>query len=270
MKAAIYLRVSTEDQAEKYGLDSQRRVLTEFCKARDWPMEFFVDAGASGKSVEGRPEFQRLLKAIETRGRFDVILASEQSRFARDVEDWNRIRKLFAKAGVMYGGPDGIYDPASPEHTFTSNVKGSMNQYEREQLLIRTSRGRSEAVRSGKYFAANSPFGYRSEDGFLHIHEPEAEIVRRIFTMASNGNSLSEVARRLAANNIPSPMALRRDPRGGKQWRVATLARILRAPIYKGTASWGKRRKMVGDVIAVAVPKIVEADVWEIVQQKLS
>src|SRR5713226_3824653 len=123
MKAAAYLRVSTEDQTEKYGLDVQRRVLTDFCKTRGWEAEFFVDAGISGKSIEGRPAFKRMMKAVEAK-QFDVVLASEQSRFSRDLEDWNHIRKAFARVKVLYGTPAGIYDPNSPEHTLTSNVFG--------------------------------------------------------------------------------------------------------------------------------------------------
>ncbi len=267
-RAALYCRVSTEDQSEHgFGLDAQKRILTEYCQREGHSAEFFVDAGISGETISARPEFKRLLSEVKA-SKFDIVLAVDADRYSRasDMTDWQTIKKTFRESKVKWGTPSTWMGDSE----LVTDVLAAVSADEKRKILARTARGRNEAVRTGKYLAANAPFGYRSEDGFLHVHEPEAEIVRRIFTMASNGNSLSEIARRLTAGSIPSPMTLRRAPRGGGKWRVGTLSRILRAPIYTGSASWGKRRKMDGDVIAVAVPKIVDAGVWEAVQKKLA
>ncbi len=65
-RAALYCRVSTEEQSEHgFGLDAQRRILTEYCQREGHSAEFFVDAGISGETISARPELQQLLREVK-------------------------------------------------------------------------------------------------------------------------------------------------------------------------------------------------------------
>ncbi len=106
MKAAGYCRVSTQDQTEKYGLEAQKRILTEHFQRQGWKFELFIDAGISGEHISTRPEFQRLLRGVGD-GRFDMVLAADMDRYSRadDQTDWQRIKSVFREAGVPWGTP---------------------------------------------------------------------------------------------------------------------------------------------------------------------
>ena len=73
MKAAIYTRVSTHQQAEKYSLEAQRRILSEYCQRNNYEYEIHEDAGISGETIEDRPAIKRLLKDILEKD-YDIVL----------------------------------------------------------------------------------------------------------------------------------------------------------------------------------------------------
>ncbi len=104
----------------------------------------------------------------------------------------------------------------------------------------------------------------------LIVNEAEAAIVRRMFDMALRGDTIGRIARRLTAERIPSPMAMRGDVRQGKKWGTPTVARILHHRLYTGAATWNKRRRRSADEqIQVQVPRIIEADTFDAVQENL-
>ena len=83
-RVATYARVSTDEQAEKYGLDVQRRRLNERAQeAASGPTEEFVDDGYSGATLE-RPALNRLRNAVR-HGEIDTLLITEPDRLARDL-----------------------------------------------------------------------------------------------------------------------------------------------------------------------------------------
>ena len=90
--AAIYCRVSTEDQArEGYSLPEQQEKLKDLCKYRDYNIYgIYEDAGISGKDMEHRPQFQKMLESVRD-GKINVIVAYKLDRLTRSVYDWENI-----------------------------------------------------------------------------------------------------------------------------------------------------------------------------------
>ena len=67
LKCYIYTRVSTAMQVDGFSLDAQKDKLKKYADYQEMSIVGeYSDEGKSGKSVEGRPEFQQMLKDIET------------------------------------------------------------------------------------------------------------------------------------------------------------------------------------------------------------
>lgn len=88
-KCYIYTRVSTAMQIDGYSLEAQRERLLKEAKHRDMEVVGeFSDEGKSGKDINGRPEFQRMLKLIELKtDDVDYVLVFKLSRFGRNAAD---------------------------------------------------------------------------------------------------------------------------------------------------------------------------------------
>src|SRR4051812_45321511 len=98
-KVALYLRVSTEGQAnDGNGLEAQRTALMERCKREGWTDTIeFVDAGVSGKSTK-RPEFQHMMEAARA-GTVQIVMAAKLDRLARNTIDFLQTADELVKVG---------------------------------------------------------------------------------------------------------------------------------------------------------------------------
>jgi site-specific DNA recombinase len=85
----IYTRVSTSMQVDGYSLDAQKDKLHKYADYQDLIIAGeYSDEGKSGKSVEGRPQFQQMLADIETgKDNVDFVLVFKLSRFGRNAAD---------------------------------------------------------------------------------------------------------------------------------------------------------------------------------------
>lgn len=178
-------------------------------------------------------------------GGYGIVLAVELERFSRSKSlfDWLTLKQAFRQAGVKFGTPAQLYDPADVEDDFLSDLFGSLSKREKAKLLVRTRQGKLEAARQGRYFAPVAPFGYALRDGRLVICEEEAKIVRSIFTLARAGHGIREIARTLTRDGISTPRRMRGDERAGIRWAKSTVFRILGSLVYSGQAHWNRRRR---------------------------
>lgn len=278
MRAALYLRVSTQPQAEKWSMLAQERALIEHCQRQGWDYKVFSDPGISGETLDQRPGIQQLLKEVAAGG-YGVVLSVELERFSRSQSlfDWLTLKQVFRQAGVKFGTPGQLYDPADVEDDFLSDLFGSLSKREKAKLLARTRRGKLEAARQGRYLTAIAPFGYALRDGQLVACEEEAKIVRYIFTLAREGHGIREIARTLAREGIPTPRQMRGDKRAGARWAKSSVLKILSNPLYSGVGHWNRRKREgskhvwrpESEWIALKVPAIVPSDMREFVQRRL-
>ena len=87
-KCILYPRVSTEMQVEGYSLDGQKNSLKRFAEREEMQIVgIYEDAGKSGKSIEGRPAFKRMLSDIQEGFDVDYVLVYKLSRFGRNAAD---------------------------------------------------------------------------------------------------------------------------------------------------------------------------------------
>ena len=87
--AAVYIRVSTEDQArDGYSLDAQLKAIKRYAQQNDMiidPQYIFKDKGISGRKAEKRPAFMEMIKQAKSKDKkFDIILVHKMDRFSRN------------------------------------------------------------------------------------------------------------------------------------------------------------------------------------------
>jgi DNA invertase Pin-like site-specific DNA recombinase len=234
MSTGIYARVSTDKQAEKYGISSQVEALKKKCLERGWisvsdeGREAFIDDGYSGSELD-RPALNRLRKAVED-GRVDIVFSYDPDRLSRNLSDLLLLESEFTRYGAKLEFITQEMD-TSPEGKMFFAIRGAVAQYEREKIRERSLRGMREKARQGKVLGGScAPFGYTfDKEKSTLVEDPEnAAIIRMIFRDYTRENlSIMALASRLNSFNLPTPG-------GGKKWRSSTLGRMLRNETYAG------------------------------------
>lgn len=184
-KCYIYTRVSTAMQVDGYSLEAQKERLIKFAEFQDMEVvREYCDAGKSGKSITGRPEFQRMLQDVsEERDGVAFILVFKLSRFGRNAADVLNSLQFIQDYGVnLICVEDGI-DSSKDSGKLTITVLSAVAEIERENILVQTMEGRKQKAREGKWNGGQAPFGYDldSKNSTLVVNEEEAEIVRIIY-----------------------------------------------------------------------------------------
>ena len=272
MRAALYARVSTEDQAEQFGLASQLRAMREHAAAKGWTVgpEFIEDK--SGKDLD-RERLDALRSGARNR-EYDAIIVHSPDRLTRNLGHLLLLMEEWKRAGVhvefLTGGSED-----SAEGRLLRNVQGVIAEYEREKIRERTSRGRREKARQGFVAGGRIAYGYAyrgkgdGSRGELLVNEAEARWVRKAFDWILDGCSTREVAVRLAQSGA--------SPRVSAHWNRSSVARMLRNDLYIGHAHYNRYQRMGSELkqraasewIEVQVPAIIACDIFERVQRQL-
>ena len=241
--AAIYARVSSEQQRETNTIASQTASLVEFAQNHDLevPKEWvFEDEGYSGATLE-RPGLERV-RDLAAEGQIQAVLVYAPDRLSRKyayqillIEELarNGVETLFVKA------PQG----SSAEDQLLVQFQGMIAEYERAQILERSRRGKRHRAQSGEVSVmSGAPYGYRyvrktdEAPAAYAVLEAEARVVQRIYEMYTvDGLSIGEITRRINAEGIPTRKASAR-------WERSTVWAVLRNSAYRGVACFGKTR----------------------------
>ena len=169
IKCDIYTRVSTTMQVDGYSLDAQREKLKRYAEFQNMEIvNEYSDEGKSGKSVEGRPEFQRMLDNIEN-GTDEVqfVLVFKLSRFGRNAADvLNSLQRMQDFGVNLICVEDGI-DSSKDSGKLMISVLSAVAEIERENILVQTMEGRKQKAREGKWNGGFAPYGYELVNGEL-------------------------------------------------------------------------------------------------------
>lgn len=193
-----YLRVSTEAQTEKYGLDMQRQKILEYCEKEKIKIDkWYIDGGYSGSKLN-RPEIQKLLADAE-KGEIGRIFVYKLDRLSRDtVDTLNLLNKTFPKYGIQLISMTEEIRTDNPMDEIVTTMNAAMNQYERKVIRMRMAAGMKERVKKGLWMGGGRvPIGYYYDrnDGILHIDEEQAEKVRQAYRMYIDGYSCENIAK---------------------------------------------------------------------------
>lgn len=253
IRAALYIRVSTEEQAEHgVSIAAQRERLMAYCRVQGWDVaEVYIDDGYSGKDLD-RPAMQRLI-ADAGRRLFDLVLVYKLDRLSRRQKDvLHLLEDVFEPAGVGFRSATESFDTTSAFGKAGLGMMAVFAQLERETIIERTRMGKRQAAIQGRWKGGPVTYGYRYDPDRkqLEISEPEAGTVRDIFRWyADEGLGQQAIADRLNALGRPSP-------RNGQRWNQPTIRYILGNPAYIGL-SRHRRDLYPGH------PAIISRDLWE-------
>lgn len=240
MRAAVYCRVSTEEQAaEGMSIMAQRKALAEYAhKNQMIVVDEFVDEGVSARTAE-RPQFQRMVSAAKKKPRpFDVILIHKTDRFARNREDAIVYKSLLRRdCGIEVRSVTEQFED-SPTGKLLEGMMEVMAEFYSLNLSQEVMKGMKEKASQGKGLGM-APLGYRlTESGKLEVVPEEAAVVRFIFeTYTKEQQGLLTVAHRLHQDGFRLF-----GPAGSKyKWSSIGIRVILRNPVYTGTFVWNRR-----------------------------
>jgi len=249
--AVVYVRQSSPRQVNE-NIESTRLQydLVNRAGAYGWSRDQIQivddDLGVSGRSLEGRKGFQRLLAEISL-GHVGIVLGIEMSRLARNCRDWHQLLELCAVFDSLLGDADGIYNPREHNDRLLLGLKGTMSEAELHVLRGRLEAGRRNKASRGEYFC-QAPIGYvRTKDGLAFEPDEQAwHVVQLIFEKFEELGSANAVLRFFQKSEIMIGIRQLQGPdRGVLTWRApnrSTITRILHHPIYAGAYVYGLNR----------------------------
>ena len=242
LKCYIYTRVSTSMQVDGYSLDAQKDKLHKYADYQDMIIAGeYSDEGKSGKSVEGRPQFQQMLQDIETgKDNIDFVLVFKLSRFGRNAADVLSSLQRMQDFGVnLICVEDGI-DSSKDAGKLMISVLSAVAEIERENILVQTMEGRRQKAREGKWNGGFAPYGYQLINGELHIAEDEAEVIRIIYDKYAN-TTMGIAAIATFLNNSGYKKKLRQN-NTIEGFSTSFVKGVLDNPVYCGKLAFGRRK----------------------------
>jgi len=253
-KAAGYIRVSTQEQAENgLGLEVQRQAIERYCADHGLDLvQVYEDAGVSGTRAD-RAGWGALLIDMERKD-FQVLLVLRLDRLARDAALNEFMAMDVEKAGVeLVSVMEPSISTKGEEAGFIRRILSNLAQYEKERLVARLKAARRVKRAQGGYGGGWLAYGYGIEgegrDAKVVTIPEEADVVRAIYEAALAGISRNRIAKRLRNKGIPT--------RRGGRWAAQTICTIIANPQYKGQTKTGETN---------GHPAIVDESTWEMAQ----
>ena len=269
MRIAAYVRVSTDEQADKgNSIHEQQERLGAYCKAMGWDMpEFFIDDGYSAKNLK-RPAITKLLESVRTQ-QFDVVLATKLDRMCRNLLDLLQLVEGFEQSGCRFVSASESFDTSTAAGRMTLHLLGMFAEFERERISERVKDNMLSLARNTDKALVGPCFGYDLVEGNFAINEAEAEHVRFMFDLAEQGHGTRYIAKALNDRGVLT--------KRGKQWESSNVKRLIKNIALIGSKLFNMRKNVKGKtqirdknewlIKENSHPAIISAEQFETVQQ---
>jgi site-specific DNA recombinase len=205
MKAIIYIRVSTTEQAELgTSLKSQEEICRDYAKRNNYDvLKVFIERGESAKTTN-RTELKNMLDFISLKyNEIDSLIVFKLDRLARNLIDYTNLLSIFSKSGIVLKSATETIGE-SPEGKLMQNMIASFAQFHNDQKSQRTKIGMNQALKEGRWIWV-PPFGYKYEKlnskSYL-MFSKDKKIVESIFNSFLNGKKQYEILESLKNNGI--------------------------------------------------------------------
>jgi len=199
--AAIYIRVSTDEQTKGPSLEAQESILREYAKLNGYDVyNTYCDGGYSGKNFD-RPELQRMFKDISA-DKVDVILVWKIDRLSRNTTDVeNLIDSFLTPKNKKLVVTSINFDSGNTTGRMFISILTSLARFERGQIIERVNSGMQKRAEKGQW-NGGIVFGYDSKNKELIINDIESRIVREIFKLRADGKGYKYIVNILNSKGV--------------------------------------------------------------------
>jgi site-specific DNA recombinase len=232
-RVVSYVRVSTTGQAEDgFSIEAQLEAIRNIVKALGYTLVGeYIDRGISGKSIENREEFLRMMQDAKA-GLFEEVIVYKMNRLSRNHLDLLKLYEEFERIGVTFKSVTEPFDTSNPSGKLLFNLLGSIGEFERETIVENVKNGMKQKAREGG-FNGGLMLGYRSvypdssqNKKEIVVIEEEAAIVRMIFDWYINGKGFKYIAYRLNELGFKTVKS--------NAFSIYSVRTIINNPVYAG------------------------------------
>ncbi len=198
-RAALYIRVSTEEQAKKgYSLEAQREDLEEFANKNGYVVvDHYIDEGKSArKKYTRRTEFMRMLEDIRA-GKIDVILFIKLDRWFRNIADYYKIQEILDEHNVAWKTTQEHYDTETTNGRLYINIRLSVAQDESDRDSDRIKFVFESKVSRGEVITGSLPLGLKIQNKHIVSDPQTADAARAVFSHFRQHHSICGAVRML-------------------------------------------------------------------------
>lgn len=239
MKAALYIRVSTEEQAkEGFSIEAQKNKLIQYCQLHDYEIAgIYIDDGYSAKDLN-RPEAQRLIEDIKAGGKgIEMVVVYKLDRLIRNLRLLLEMLDLFAKRDIAFTSLTENLDTSTASGRMMVHMIGVLAEWERETISERVADVlEQKAIQQRKYWCRWIPLGYDYIDGRYTPNELEAPIIKKAFELYLQGKGYYQIAKKFNSLGYRT--------KNGVRFQTTTIIRLLSNEIYRGYFVYGDQSKM--------------------------
>jgi len=274
LKVAAYCRVSIERETQKNSIDTQIKYYTELIQSNpEWDFAGVFYDYECGLRKEKRNGLDAMIKKAY-RGEIDYIITKSISRLSRNT--LTIIRSLKAKGINIYFEKENL-NSLETEKEIDIAFNGALAQEESRNLSENVQWGYKRKFERGDNLVGKVPMGYKRENDEWIVVPEEAEIIRKIYQLYLEGNTLQQIKEYLEEHHIKTAT-------GKETWATAVIQRILKNEKYKGDALLqktytedfitGKKGKNVGQrdlyYKTNSHPTVITAEIFDKVQEEMA
>jgi DNA invertase Pin-like site-specific DNA recombinase len=291
IRAACYCRISSDPKDKREGVDRQREDTAIVCEVKGWQIAgVYVDNDCSASNGKKREHWERLLADIEA-GKIDAVVAWDQDRVNRMMEDFMRYKKLFIKRGILLAtSNNGDIDLATPSGVLTATIKTAVSEHEVTMMKVRMCRAATQKAGRGKP-QWKYAFGYlpdtrakEDDDGTRQVDPAVLPLVKDAYAAILAGSSLADVCKlwndagaltqRWARPIDPETGERRKDGRPElerRPWTPPQVSAFLRKPRNAGLRDHNDVIVLDkdGNPVKGTWPKLVDESTWRAAQRVL-
>ena len=255
-KAALYCRLSVDDGnfGGSVSIETQKILLEQYCKDHKiTDYKFYCDDGCSGTNFD-RPSFKKMLSDIDE-GKINLVIVKDLSRFGRNYVEAGMYVQRFTDSNIRFIAADDNYDSLVNSDDLLFPIKNVVNEMYARDVSKKTTAAKKAKARDGQFIGSKAPFGYKIDPNDRHhliVDEPAAQVVKRIFRLASEGvgyNKMAKIFREekvltpIVYFNLNNPDYFKSDYwRKEFDWHVTSIRAILNNEVYLGKLVYGKQR----------------------------